>query len=121
MITVLKAGVLILLLMYGMLSGAGAPNTEEPMIIETESGDAAMWEELMKLEGMTEARAQSIAASLKDAGILDAAEFALAPKGTGYALTFFSGGKQYTAELTRGLLFRRLRDENGKTVYGVVM
>lgn len=118
---VLKTILLILLALYGMNAGTGAPKIGDAPIIETESGDTAMLEQLTALEGITADKARSIASFLRDAGIADAGDFCLTPKGSGYALTFQSGGAQYTAILSRGLLFRRLMDENGRTVYGVVM
>ncbi|MBR6186068.1 MAG: hypothetical protein IKQ41_07360 [Clostridia bacterium] len=118
----LKTILVILLVLYGMVTGTAMTDTREPQIIQAESGDEAMQEQLMALsDKMTEAKARSIAAYLKDAGIGDAAEFVLALKETGYTLTFRSGGQQYTAILTKSLLFRQLLDENGKTVYGVIM
>ena len=120
MIIVLKTILVILLVLYGMVTGTAMTDTQEPQIIQAESGDEAMQEQLMALEGMTEAKARSIALYLTDAGVPDAAGFVLTPRGMGYALAVRAGGKQYTAVLTRGLLFRQLLDADGKIMYGVV-
>ena len=82
-----------------------------------------MVQEIIKATGMNESKARSLSGYIVNAGLEDATNFTLKKNAArdNYELSFEAGGKTYTAVLSRLMLLEQIKDDQGVTIFALIL
>lgn len=125
----IKNIIAILLILMGtfLISDSIIPSTdgtETAIAEETETAEEKrMVQEIIKATGMNESKARSLSGYIVNAGLEDATNFTLKKNAArdNYELSFEAGGKTYTAVLSRLMLLEQIKDDQGVTIFALIL